>query len=165
MDTLNIYQNKIRPVDELEKVELNLSRIVVDENRGSLAVLSVENKRYIYFLPQHEGTMLTYAKSGCSKKPHIPTIYHIYINMMESLGYNLEKCVLESCIGDVYYASLHWRHNKANIDAYAQVSFGDALIFSTMCGAKMYVIRKTIDDLEPISPQLQMIIDHGVSDE
>lgn len=147
MNNMKINSEEILEIENLEPISMIIEKILVDSNRGSIAVLKADEKQIGYVTNGLEGTMLSFIKSKCYITPHIPTIYNIYIGTMKALGYTLTSATIESKDGDICYARLYWKHDNRK-DIFSKCSFGDAVILSAMTGAELRIIRKVLDEID-----------------
>ena len=111
--------------------------------------LEIEKEFYTVNLNAYEGTVLTFAESGCSDNAHINTIYQVLLKFKQSAGFSLERVIIEAKFGDVFYCRLHWKHEKGDI--YNVVSLGDGLILSILAEAEIFIAKFVVLELEKIT--------------
>jgi bifunctional DNase/RNase len=142
-----IIQKTVEELTEFDLLPIKLDRMIMSQNGECLMVVVAQGKQVVCPINGMESTMLTYIQSGCVDKPHIKTIYHIYIDTMTGLGNTLESGVIEAQLGDVLYGRLKWKNAKGD-DFYLKCSVGDVLILSSMMKGKIYIVRRVLDDMD-----------------
>jgi len=135
--------SKIKETDELELVPMVLSKLLLSNQDGSVAVLEADDKAFTYALDSYEGTQLSFANAGLSDHSHIKTIYQLFLGWLRDQEVKLTNIMLEAKVGDVHYVRLEWT-DKQNKKIYSMVSLGDALILSLLTKTKMSIIKNVI---------------------
>jgi bifunctional DNase/RNase len=115
---------------------------------GSYVLLSAEEKEIGVPLNSIEATMFIFIQSDCNSKPHINNIYSLYLKTLNELNMKIVSAIIEAKSGDMMYARLCLLDQK-NRNFYCQCTVGDAIIFSELTDAKLQIVRKVLDDLEP----------------
>lgn len=136
----------LRDLDELELVEIDLDRLLVDMESGSICILKSEGKNYLQPINAIEGTILALIQSKCYNNTYTPTIYHVYLHTMQSLGYVFKKSIISAKEGDVYFAACCWE--RKNVPMYQKCSFGDAIAIALINNAKCFATLKALGDME-----------------
>ena len=132
--------------DCFELIECFLNKIIF-ENQADYIVSIVANEvEYGLSLNSNDGTLLTFADSGCAENPHINIIHQVFLKFMDQFGFDLERVIIEAKYGDVIYCRLHWHHEKKDI--YNVIGIGDALILQSLTQAPMFISKFVLDQFE-----------------
>ena len=141
----------MRPIEELECISMDIQHVLLNPNDGAaLAVIETEEKKVAYPLNSQEGTLLSFVRAGLSEHAHIQTIYQIHYSTMRALKFELKRAVIEAKQGDVYYARLVWEDPKGR-RLFHSCSVGDAMILACLADAKMEIVKKVLEAMEPIT--------------
>jgi hypothetical protein len=127
-------------------IECHLDKIVLEQEADYIVGLLIEDNTYGVKLNTYDGTMLTFVDSGCSDNPHINIIHQILLKFKKSVGFDLQRVIIEAKYGDVFYCRLHWSHDKQDI--YNVCSLGDALILQSLSGCDMFITEFVFKQLD-----------------
>jgi bifunctional DNase/RNase len=142
------FLKNLHPTSDLDLIEVEFYKVTVDSQDGSSVGLYTTPDKIIGIdFNSIEGTMLTFVVSGCADNSHLRTIYHLYLETMNLVKFNLDKVVIESKRGDMIYARLHWIDHKGR-KIFKVCSAADATVLALMSNKTIYVIKKVLDDLE-----------------
>jgi len=138
---------KLRTAEELECVDMKLTKILYGQGEGCFAIFETDTKTIGLPLNSFEGTMVSFAHAGCINFSHIKTIHQLFLGFLDDIGARVESALIESKHGDIIYAQLAFRDRK-NRRIFAQVSYADALIVSILTKCDFKIVRKVLDKLE-----------------
>jgi len=147
MDQDDILRN-LKPNTDLELVDIFFYKITVDQHEGlAIALFEAPDKIIGFELNSIEGTMFTFAVSGCVEYSHIRSIYQLYVDTMKLVNFKLDKVIIESKKGDVIYGRLFWTDDK-NRKIYKLCSAGDALVLATLEKCQIKIIKNVLDIMD-----------------
>ena len=139
----------LKPVEDLERLEMKMTRLLLDVNECAIAVLHADGKDFPYPLNADEGTMLTFVKSGLGDSAHIKTIYQLFLESHRQRDCSLISVTIEAKVGDVMYARLEWQDHKLR-RFFNVISPGGAMILACLADVPMYILRKALDEMEEL---------------
>lgn len=147
MDQDDILRN-LKPVSDLDLIDIYFYKITVDQHEGlAIALFEAPDKIIGFELNSIEGTMFTFAVSGCVEYSHVRSIYQLYIETMKLVKFNLDKVIIESKKGDVIYGRLFWTDDK-NRKIFKVCSAGDALVLATLEKCPIKIIKSVLDNMD-----------------
>lgn len=146
---IHLSANDLQEAEELELLSLTLETVIPNSSKGSLVILSADEKAIALPLSSHEGTMLAFAHEGLASSAHIKTLPQMYIQLLDDIGAKIEAVALESKVGDVIYASIKLTDRK-NRRFWALCSPGDGIVLSVLAQCPLYAVRAVWDELPPI---------------
>ena len=112
-------------------------------------LVSAEGRKVGFRLSQAEGALFSFVHYGFAAASHMRTIYHIYLETMETLGYQLTSTTIEAKNGDMYYGRLHFvGAESSKPPMFVQVSLADAIILGIMASAKLQIVKRVVDDMD-----------------
>jgi len=144
----NEMLRNLKSTDDLELLEINFYKVTVDQQEGQAVGLYTGIDKIIGIdFNSIEGTMLTFAVSGCFENSHIRTIYQLYLETMNLVKFKLEKVVIESKRGDMLYARLHWEDHKSR-KVFKICSAGDATVLAIMSNSPIFVVKSVYQEMD-----------------
>lgn len=124
-----------------------ISQIIFESNNDYTVALLVDEEREIGLtLNNYDGSMLTFADTGCAEFSHIHTIHQMMLKFKSSVGFKLERAIIEAKYGDVIYCRLHWKHEQKDI--FNVCTIGDALILHTLSACGLVISKNVVDEFE-----------------
>lgn len=144
MEQDDILRN-LKPISELELIDINFYKITVDQSEGiAIALFESPDKIIGFELNSIEGTMFTFAVSGCVEYSHLRTIYQLYLETMNLVKFKLDKVIIESKKGDVIYGRLFWVDNN-NKKIFKVCSAGDAIVLATLQKCPIKIVKNVLE--------------------
>ena len=147
IDKTLIIKKTANELTDFDLIPIRLDKILVSVNDEVLVLLVADDKQVAFPINSIEATMLTFVHCGCTSNTHINTIYHMYIGLLREINTKIESATIEAQDGDIWYARLKITNNK-NKTVYSQCSVGDALVLSLFTEAKLYIVRKALDEAD-----------------
>lgn len=132
--------------EQFELVECELTQIVFENNSDYIVAILAEDQEWGIPLNSYDGTILTFVDTGCAEHAHINTMHQLYAKFKKSVGFELEKVVVEAKYGDVIYCRLHWKSKRQDI--YNMCGIGDALILHRLNLTPMFITKNVLAQLE-----------------
>jgi len=133
--------------DIFKLLPCSISQIIFESNNDYTVALSVDDEREIGLsLNNYDGSMLTFADTGCADFSHINTIHQMLLKFKASVGFKLQRAIIEAKYGDVIYCRLHWNHELKDI--FNVCTIGDALILHTLSGCELFIAKNVADEFE-----------------
>lgn len=135
----------------LEPFELLLcevTAIIYEADNDYIVSIAVEDVEYGVPLIGYDGTLLTFADTGCADQAHIQTIHQTYLRFKKDCGFELDRIIIEAKYGDVFYCRLHWNHSIKQKNIFNVVSIGDAIILHTLSECELYITRFALNQME-----------------
>jgi bifunctional DNase/RNase len=91
--------------------------------------------------------MLSFVFKGLYKNSHIQTIHQMYSKHLKDQSIQIESIYIESKVGDILYASIHFVDNKHR-RYYVVCSLIDALIMSILNKVSINAVKDTWDKID-----------------
>ena len=142
-----IKVSKINHIDDLELIPVKLEHILISPANHSFALITGDDKDIAIPLNSYEGSMLSFVFKGLHKNSHINTIHQLFFKFITDQNTKIESIYLESKVGDIIYASIHFVDNKHR-RFYSICSLTDALIFSLINKTQLYVVKNAWDKID-----------------
>ena len=142
-----IKLSKLNNVENLELIPVKLEHILISPDNHTYALISGEDKDIAIPLNSYEGSMLSFVFKGLHKSSHINTIHQILVKFINDQDTKIESIYLESKVGDIIYASLHFVDNKHR-RFYSICSLIDALILAMINKTQIYVVKQAWDKID-----------------
>ena len=128
-------------------LECEIKQIVYEGGEGGYTVgVLVGDEEIGMVLNGYDGSLLTFADSGCAEKAHIPIMHQILIRFKKDSGFDLSRILIEAKYGDVIYCRGHWSGEKA--DFYNVLGIGDALILQSLTKCPMFITQNVYEQFE-----------------
>jgi bifunctional DNase/RNase len=137
--------DSVLDIKTLECVTLKVQKMVYTSD-GPSVLLEGGGKTYVFDLNDAEATLMSYIAAGCSSKTHLPTIYDLFGKTMTDLGAKLERAVIESKVGDVFYGRLVWRDPKNRVLT-TLCCVADAITLSLMLKAQLEAVKNVLEEM------------------
>jgi bifunctional DNase/RNase len=128
-----IKVSKLNNIENLELVPVKLEHILISPDNHTFALIVGDDKDIAIPLNSYEGSMLSFVFKGLHKNSHINTIHQLFVKFINDQNTKIESIYIESKVGDIIYASIHFVDNKHR-RFYSISSLIDALI--------LYIINK-----------------------
>ena len=135
-----IKVSKLNSVDGLELIPVKLEHILISPDNHTFALIAADDKDIAIPLNSYEGSMLSFVFKGLHKNAHINTIHQLFVKFINDQNTKIESIYLESKVGDIIYASIHFVDNKHR-RFYSVCSLIDALILSLINKTQLYVVK------------------------
>jgi len=142
-----IKLSKLNNVENLELIPVKLEHILISPDNHTYALISGDDKDIAIPLNSYEGSMLSFFFKGLHKSSHINTIHQILVKFINDQDTKIESIYLESKVGDIIYASLHFVDNKHR-RFYSICSLIDALILALINKTQIYVVKQAWDKID-----------------
>jgi len=142
-----IKSTKLNNVDSLELIPVKLEHILISPDNHTFALIAADDKDIAIPLNSYEGSMLSFVFKGLHKNSHINTIHQLFIKFINDQNTKIESIYLESKVGDIIYASIHFVDNKHR-RYYSVCSLIDALILSLINKTQLYVVKNAWDKID-----------------
>jgi bifunctional DNase/RNase len=142
-----IKVSKLNDVDNLELIPIRLEHILISPDNHTFALIAGDNKDIAIPLNSYEGSMLSFVFKGLHKSSHINTIHQLFYKFISDQNIKIESIYLESKVGDIIYASLHFVDSKHR-RFYSICSLIDALILSLINKSQLYVVKNAWDKID-----------------
>jgi len=142
-----IKVSKINQIDDLELIPVKLEHILISPVNHSYALITGDDKDIAIPLNSYEGSMLSFVFKGLHKSSHINTIHQLFFKFITDHNTKIESIYLESKVGDIIYASIHFVDNKHR-RFYSICSLVDALILSLINKTQLYVVKNAWDKID-----------------
>ena len=124
-----------------------MNQIMMENNADYIVSLIVNDTDEIGLtLNNYDGSILSFVDLGCAESSHINIIHQLLVKFKKSVGFQLERAIIEAKHGDVIYCRLHWKNPKQDI--YNICSIGDALILNSLTGCNMFIAKNVFDQFE-----------------
>lgn len=150
MDNLpnkKIKLSKLSSVDNLELIPVKLEHILISPDNHTFALIAGDDKDIAIPLTSYEGSMLSFVFKGLHKNSHINTIHQLFVKFIADQNTKIESIYLESKVGDIIYASIHFVDNKHR-RFYSVCSLIDALILSLINKNQLYVVKNAWEKID-----------------
>lgn len=145
------FLKHLKSTQDLELYDLEFYKLTVDTQEGQALVLLTANDKMVGIeLNGIEGTMFTFAASGCLDNSHLRTIYQMYLDTMQMVQFKLIQAVIESKKGDMLYARMHWKDHKGRT-IYKVCSAGDGLVLANMTEAPIKITKIALEQMDDYS--------------
>jgi bifunctional DNase/RNase len=142
-----IKSTKLNNVDSLELIPVKLEHILISPDNHTFALIAADDKDIAIPLNSYEGSMLSFVFKGLHKNSHINTIHQLFVKFINDQNTKIESIYLESKVGDIIYASIHFVDNKHR-RYYSVCSLIDALILSLINKTQLYVVKNAWDKID-----------------
>jgi hypothetical protein len=142
-----IKASKLNSVDGLELIPVKLEHILISPDNHTFALIAADDKDIAIPLNSYEGSMLSFVFKGLHKNSHINTIHQLFVKFINDQNTKIESIYLESKVGDIIYASIHFVDNKHR-RFYSVCSLIDALILSLINKTQLYVVKNAWDKID-----------------
>jgi hypothetical protein len=142
-----IKVSKINHIDDLELIPVKLEHILISPANHSFALITGDDKDIAIPLNSYEGSMLSFVFKGLHKNSHINTIHQLFFKFITDQNTKIESIYLESKVGDIIYASMHFVDNKHR-RFYSICSLTDALIFSLINKTQLYAVKNAWEKID-----------------
>lgn len=138
---------KLNNVDNLELIPVKLEHILISPDNHTFALIAADDKDIAVPLNSYEGSMLSFVFKGLHKNSHINTIHQLFVKFINDQNTKIESIYLESKVGDIIYASIHFVDNKHR-RYYSVCSLIDALILSLINKTQLYVVKNAWEKID-----------------
>lgn len=138
---------KLNNVDNLELIPVKLEHILISPDNHTFALIAADDKDIAIPLNSYEGSMLSFVFKGLHKNSHINTIHQLFVKFINDQNTKIESIYLESKVGDIIYASIHFVDNKHR-RYYSVCSLIDALILSLINKTQLYVVKNAWEKID-----------------
>jgi len=142
-----IKSAKLNNLDNLELIPVKLEHILISPDNHTFALIAADDKDIAIPLNSYEGSMLSFVFKGLHKNSHINTIHQLFVKFINDQNTKIESIYLESKVGDIIYASIHFVDNKHR-RYYSVCSLIDALILSLINKTQLYVVKNAWDKID-----------------
>jgi bifunctional DNase/RNase len=142
-----IKSTKLNNVDSLELIPVKLEHILISPDNHTFALIAADDKDIAIPLNSYEGSMLSFVFKGLHKNSHINTIHQLFVKFINDQDTKIESIYLESKVGDIIYASIHFV-DKKHRRYYSVCSLIDALILSLINKTQLYVVKNAWDKID-----------------
>jgi len=142
-----IKSTKLSSVDNLELIPVKLEHILISPDNHTFALIAADDKDIAIPLNSYEGSMLSFVFKGLHKNSHINTIHQLFVKFINDQNTKIESIYLESKVGDIIYASIHFVDNKHR-RYYSVCSLIDALILSLINKTQLYVVKNAWEKID-----------------
>lgn len=142
-----IKSTKLNNVDNLELIPVKLEHILISPDNHTFALIAADDKDIAIPLNSYEGSMLSFVFKGLHKNSHINTIHQLFVKFINDQNIKIESIYLESKVGDIIYASIHFVDSKHR-RYYSVCSLIDALILSLINKTQLYVVKNAWDKID-----------------
>jgi hypothetical protein len=142
-----IKVSKLNSVDGLELVPVKLEHILISPDNHTFALIAGDDKDIAIPLNSYEGSMLSFVFKGLHKSSHINTIHQLFMKFITDQNTKIESIYLESKVGDIIYASIHFvdvKHRRF----YSICTLIDALILSLINKTQLYVVKNAWEKID-----------------
>jgi len=142
-----IKATNINHIDDLELIPVKLEHILISPANHSFALITGDDKDIAIPLNSYEGSMLSFVFKGLHKNSHINTIHQLFFKFITDQNTKIESIYLESKVGDIIYASIHFvdaKHRRF----YSICSLTDALIFSLINKTELYAVKNAWEKID-----------------
>ena len=150
MDNLpnkKIKLSKLSSVDNLELIPVKLEHILISPDNHTFPLIAGDDKDIAIPLTSYEGSMLSFVFKGLHKNSHINTIHQLFVKFIADQNTKIESIYLESKVGDIIYASIHFVDNKHR-RFYSVCSLIDALILSLINKNQLFVVKNAWEKID-----------------
>ena len=138
---------KLNNIDNLELIPVKLEHILISPDNHTFALIAADDKDIAVPLNSYEGSMLSFVFKGLHKNSHINTIHQLFVKFINDQNTKIESIYLESKVGDIIYASIHFVDNKHR-RYYSVCSLIDALILSLINKTQLYVVKNAWEKID-----------------
>ena len=142
-----IKVSKLSNIDNLELIPVKLEHILISPDNRTFALIAGDDKDIAIPLNSYEGSMLSFVFKGLHKSSHINTIHQLFVKFINDQHTKIESIYLESKVGDIIYASIHFVDNKHR-RFYSISTLIDALILSLINKTQIYVVKNAWDKID-----------------
>jgi hypothetical protein len=142
-----IKQQNLRSLDDLKLVSIALEHILISPDNRAYALIEGDDKDIAVPLNPYEGSMLSFVFKGLYKNSHIQTIHQMYSKHLKDQAIQIESIYIESKVGDILYASIHFV-DKKHRRYYVICSLVDALIMSILNKIALNAVKDTWDKID-----------------
>ena len=132
-------------------IACEVNQIVLENQNDYIVGLTTENKEVGIPLNGYDGTLLTFADSGCAEYAHINTIHQLLLKFKKDCGFELSRVIIEAKYGDIVYCRLHWVHKNKSI--FNVSSIGDALILHSLSQCPLFIVENVLNQFEPFDSE------------
>ena len=142
-----IKVSKLNNIDNLELIPVKLEHILISPDNHTFALIAGDDKDIAIRLNSYEGSMLSFVFKGLHKSSHINTIHQLFFKFITDQNTKIESIYLESKVGDIIYASIHFV-DKKHRRYYVICSLVDALIMSILNKIALNAVKDTWDKID-----------------
>ena len=142
-----LKSTKLNNIDNLELIPVKLEHILISPDNHTFALIAADDKDIAIPLNSYEGSMLSFVFKGLHKNSHINTIHQLFVKFINDQNTKIESIYLESKVGDIIYASIHFVDNKHR-RYYSVCSLIDALILSLINKTQLYVVKNAWEKID-----------------
>jgi bifunctional DNase/RNase len=142
-----INSSSIRDDYDYNNIPIEIDHIVVNPDKRVYVILTDGERQAGLEITSFEASMLSFVHKELHKNSHINTIHQLFVKFINDQNTKIESIYLESKVGDIIYASIHFVDNKHR-RYYSVCSLIDALILSLINKTQLYVVKNAWEKID-----------------